>query len=304
MPDNIRFIGENQDLAAELREASSGSFFVWSNLEPDRTYHTHAEMQAILDKVNGALLTLADRIVKAASAVPAHLRLRILVTTDHGRLLGQSKRTLDVPVDMESHQRAALGTAGKALPEEGYLIDESGHYALIDGRRYAMSDTRDCAVVISGDSFLANDGKSGCVWFPHGGLSPEEVLIPWCEVDRDADPPNVVCRATGSAREARRGDIDLNFTNAGQVDVTVLSVELQFRDKPKVQIMFNEAIPRQHQVTVTGTIDNWPTPSDLRVAAGVAHLRLPVGDEVDVSVELDLKSEGFQDRSNILGDLQ
>ena len=303
MSNNVRFVAENQDLAAELCEASSGSFIVWSNLEPDRTYHTHAEMQPILDKVNGALRTLADRIVKAASAVPAHLRLRIFVTTDHGRLIGSSKRTLAVPVGMESHQRAALGKAGKILPEDGCLIDESGHYALIDGRRYAISDTRDCAVAISGDSFLTNDGKTGCEWFPHGGLYPEEVLIPWCELDRDAEPPNVVCKATGSAREARKGDIELHFANAGPVDVTVLNVELQFRDKQKVQIIFNETLPRQHQVTVMGVIEDWPTPFDLRVAAGVARLRLPIGDVVDVSVELDLKSEGFQDRSNILGDL-
>ena len=105
MSDSVRFVSENQDLAAELGKATIGSFFVWSNLEPDRTYHTNADKQALLDKVDGALRTLADRIVKAASEVPAHLRLRIIVTTDHGRLLGPSKRTIPVPEGMESHQR-------------------------------------------------------------------------------------------------------------------------------------------------------------------------------------------------------
>jgi hypothetical protein len=298
-----RFVGENQDIAAALRDASEGSFYVWSNLEPDRTYHKHADKQALLDKVAGTLRTLADRIVKVAAAVPAHLRLRILVTTDHGRYLGRSMRTVSAPAGMEPHQRAALGGATKTLPEDGYLIESGGAHALLDGRRFAISDSEDCAVVLSGDCFLTSDGKAGAELFPHGGLYPEEVLIPWFEVDRDAEPPNVVCKATGSGREGRKGEVTLLFTNAGLVDVTLLSAEFQFRGKPKVQILFNEALARQHQMTVKGSIDDWPTPSDLRVAVGVARLRLPVGDEVDVVIELDLKSEGFQERLDILGDL-
>jgi len=303
MAAGVGFVGENQDIAAALRDASEGSFYVWSNLEPDRTYHTHADRQALLEKVAGTLHTLADRIVKVAAAVPAHLRLRILVTTDHGRQLGRSVRRLSAPAGMELHQRAALGVATKKLPEDGSLIENGGAHVLLDGRRYAISDSDDCAVVLSSDCFLTSDGKAGVELFPHGGLYPEEVLIPWYEVDRDAEPPNVVCKATGSAREAGKGDVTLHLTNAGLVDVTVLSAEFQFRGKPKIEILFNQALPRQHQVTVKGSIDKWPTPSDLRAAAGVARLRLPVGDEVDVAIDLDLKSEGFQDRPDILGDL-
>lgn len=303
MAPGVTFVGENQDLAAALRDATDGAFLVWSNLEPDRTYHNHADKQAIVDQVAGALRTLADRIVKAAAAAPAHLRLRILVTTDHGRLLGRSLRSVAVPAGMAPHQRAALGVATTPLPEDGCPVDAGGAFVVLNGRRYAISETDDCAVMLSGDCFVTSDGKGGNELFPHGGLYPEEVLIPWCEIDRDAEPPNVRCEASGSAREARTGEVALLFTNAGQVDVTVLSAEFQFRDRPKVQIMFNEVLPRQRQVTVKGNIDNWPTPSDLRAAAGVARLRLPVGDEVDVAIDLDLKSEGFQERLDLLGDL-
>ncbi len=303
MASGVTFVGENQDLAAALRNAADGAFLVWSNLEPDRTYHSHADKQTIVDQVAGALRTLADRIVKAAATAPAHLRLRILVTTDHGRLLGRSPRSITIPADMAPHQRAALGVAKMPLPEDGCLLDGGGVLAVLNGRRYAISDTDDCAVVLSGDCFLTSDGKSGNELFPHGGLYPEEVLIPWCEIDRDAEPPNVVCKASGSAREARKGEVALHFTNAGQVDVTVLCAEFQFRDRPKVRIMFNEVLPRQRQITLKETIDDWPTPSDLRAAAGVVRLRLPVGDEIDVAIDLDLKSEGFQERLHILGEL-
>jgi hypothetical protein len=299
----VMFVGEKQDLATAMRDATDGAFLVWSNLEPDRTYHIRADKQAVLDQVAGALHTLADRIVKAAAAAPSHLRLRILLTTDHGRLLGRSTRRVDVPAGMAPHQRAAVGVVATPLLEDGFLIDASGAFAVLNGRRYAISDTDDCAVMLSGDCFLTSDGRTGNELFPHGGLFPEEVLIPWCEIDRDAEPPNVRCKAMGSAREARQGEVSLHFTNAGQVSVTLLCVEFQFRDRKKVQIIFNEELPRQRQSIVIGMINDWPTPSDLRAAACVARLRLPVGDEIDVAVDLDLKSEGFQERQDILGDL-
>jgi hypothetical protein len=303
MASGVTFVGENQDLAAAMLKATDGTFLVWSNLEPDRAYHNHAEKKAIEDQVLGALRTLADRIVKAAAAAPAHLRLRILLTTDHGRLLGRSIRSIAAPKGMAPHQRAALGIASTPFYENGCLIDASGAFALLDGRRYAISDTNDCAVMLSGDCFLTIDGKTGEELFPHGGMYPEEVLVPWCEVDRDAEPPNVLCKASGSARESRKGEVSLLFVNAGQVDVKILSAEFQFCDKPLVQLLLNEVLPRQHQVVVKEIIDPWPTPTDLRAAIGVARLRLPVGDEIDIAITLELCSEGFQERQDIMGDL-
>jgi hypothetical protein len=55
--------------------------------------------------------------------------------------------------------------------------------------------------------------------------------------------------------------------------------------------------------SVTRRIEEWPTPSDLRAATGMAQLRLPVGDEETIPLLIDLKSEGLYSRDNILDDL-
>lgn len=302
-PRGARLLSENQDPAQALKAAVAGDFFIWSHVEPDRTYHSHADTVTLLEKVRGIVRMIAARVVAAAAAVPAHQRLRIIVTTDHGRFLGKSERGIAVPAGMQSHQRVAIGPSGGAAGGSGYAMREDEGTVLVDGRRFGISDADDALVVLSSRAFCANDGRAGVEHFPHGGLAPEESMIPWVEIVRDVEPPNIECKASGACREGRSGQIKVHCVNAGQVDVTLEAFELKFRDKPKVEIRANVALARMSEQTVTGTLDDWPTPSDLRAASAVARIRLPVGDKTTVLVELDLKSEGFYSRDNILGDL-
>ncbi len=302
-PQGTRVLSENQDPAEALRRAIGGDFFIWSHVEPDRTYHSHADTLTLLEKVRGAVRTIASRIVSAAGAVPAHLRLRIIVTTDHGRLLGKSERTIAIPAGMHSHQRVALGPSQGPTGGTGYVVREHDGTVMLDGRRFGISDTDDCTVALSSSAFRANDGRAGVEHFPHGGLAPEEVMIPWFEIVRDQEPPHIECTASGAAREDQAGQVTIHCVNAGQVDVMLEVFEFQFRDKPKLQVVANVSLPRMSEQIVLRTIDRWPTPSDLKAASAIARIRMPVGDIETVPVQLDLKSEGFYSRENILGDL-
>jgi hypothetical protein len=302
LPANVHVLPENQDPSSELGKAKVGDFFIWSHPEPDRTYHGSADAATLVEKVGGEVRALASRVVKAAGHVPAHLKLRVIVATDHGRLQGRSPRSVEVPEGMEPHQRVALGPiAGVAAA--GFRISDDEETVLLDGRRFGFSDDRDCAVVLPDRSFLTKDGKSGTERFPHGGLAPEEVLTPWCEINRDAEPPSVEFTAIGTAEGGKAGQVSIRCVNAGDIDLVVLSVELQFRDRPQVEIICNEDLPSQDEKRVTRAISPWPTPTDLRAATAVARVRLPVGDEQSVPVQLEMQSEGFQSRDDILGDL-
>ena len=85
--------------------------------------------------------------------------------------------------------------------------------------------------------------------------------------------------------------------------MAIVAVEFKFRNKPMLEVVFNGELPRMSERTFTGRIDEWPTPSDLRVASAVARIKLPVGDEDAVTVELELKSKGFYEREDPLGEL-
>lgn len=299
----IHLLAENEEPHESLAKASAGDCFIWPHTEPDKTYHSHADPHTLLERAQGAIDTLARRIVKAVDAVPSHLRLRVIVTTDHGRLLARSIRIAPVPFEWESHQRMSWGIANRTLPREGYELCEGGEQIYLDGRRFGFSNERDCVVLLTDDAFLTGDGKSGPQYFPHGGLSPEEVLIPWCEIDRDVEPPQIECVASGSARQDTLGEVGLLCRNAGAIDVTLLSVAFYFREKSLVEIVLDEPLLRMKEIELTCRIEHWPTPSELRAASAIARLKTPTGEELSVPITLDLKSEGFYEQDDILGDL-
>lgn len=58
------------------------------------------------------------------------------------------------------------------------------------------------AVSLTEDAFETNDGRGGQERYPHGGLYPEEIIVPWLALAGDYEAPQATVRCTGKA--ARR----------------------------------------------------------------------------------------------------
>ncbi len=205
-----------------------------------------------------------------AESVPPHLRLRVVITTDHGRLLSDSERLHPVPAGMTSHQRAAWGHYDGRFAASGVILEPGEQVAYLNGPRFNVSEH--CAVVVTDASFQANDGRAGTDHFAHGGLFPEEVIIPWVEMLRDAEPPAVTCTASGRAREGREGEITLQFTNPSQIELQLLSVTFVWGKRPPQEISIDHRLPALGQKTVTSTISSWPSKPDILAGRGTARL--------------------------------
>jgi hypothetical protein len=294
---------EGKDPTVGLRSANSEQVFVWTLAEPDKTYHGKADAKTILHQVDGVLQACATRIAEACQLVPSHLSLKVIVTTDHGRLLGDSQKSLPVPQGMTAHQRAAWGRCDLSFPTSGISLDANGQVAYLNGPRFGISDIDHCAVVLTDAAFQTNDGKAGVDHFPHGGLFPEEVVVPWLEMVRDAEMPAVVCKVSGKAREGAEGRVVVEFVNPSQIEVRVLALSFVFGKKRR-EIDFSYDLPALCQKTFDGTMREWPSKHEVLDGSAMAKLKLPTGLEFMVEVDLDMDSEGFYIRGeDILGDL-
>ena len=111
--DSVRLL-ENEDAAEVLRGAKSNDFYIWSLIQTDQTYHKQGDARTIRDNIRAVLEGVAKRIASAVEAVPNQLKLNVIITTDHGRFLGRSERTIPLLPGMLSHQRAAWGGPGNA----------------------------------------------------------------------------------------------------------------------------------------------------------------------------------------------
>jgi hypothetical protein len=264
---------ENKDPIPILRKAKEGDIFVWRIEEPDKTYHKPFERKILLAKVESQLKYIADQINLAARAVPNEHTLRVVISTDHGRLLSASKRTHSVPTDMETHGRAAYGNSGIPFDASGYLVKEAEQIVYLHRTRFQLPV--DCAVALDANSFVMNDGKTGTEEFSHGGLYPEEVLVPWMQFARDWKPPIVQCRVSGKAVAGKTGELRIHFENPGKVPIFAAELNINLGNQEIRQVPIDITLTPMSSTDNHVSIENWPSKAQCERASGYIVFQMP-----------------------------
>lgn len=208
-----------------LKAAKAGDVFIWRVNEPDKTYHERYDSKTIERDVQAELAHLADKMLEALNAIPQGLPKRLVITSDHGRLFGPSDRKLDVPPGMESHGRAAWGPCQLHFSGTGFYVAEDQGLYYLHPERFGLPFP--VAVPRTTDTFLSAGGKRGAEGFTHGGLYPEEVVVPWLVYVKEAPPPNVECKALVTGVAGREGQLILEIANRESNPLLAGSLELQ-----------------------------------------------------------------------------
>lgn len=295
-----RLLRDSSDWAAELARASLGDVFVWSILQPDKAYHLPHNRRSIRLEVGSQLDAVAKRIREGAVAINSELPVRIYIATDHGRLLGSGERRHPVPEGMTSHGRAAWGEAAVSFGPSGIAYNEEADVAYLSRHRFNLSV--DCAVALDSDAFLTNDGKRGTEQFPHGGVYPEEVLIPWIELARDAAPLTLRCRLSGNGQADRRAEVRLTIENTSSLELQLQSVRLILRGGQAREIPVS-GVARPYAVSeLRATLDNWPSETELIDARAAAFVLRPGNSPVAVPAEVALTATQMYKQSLSLED--
>ncbi len=283
------------EVRAALETLQTGQLVIWSILEPDKSYHQAVEHEDARPDAEGILGNVARKIIEVVMEASPRLPLRIVITTDHGRLLGESRRTLPVPRGMMSRGRSAVGgaqlMASLAMEEEiAYLHRDS----------YGLAE--DAAIVLSGKSFLTEAGQSGTDACPHGGAFPEEVLIPWWTIARDREllPLSVV--VSGRAMVGRSGTLRVIISNPNSVPLDVERLHLNLGTE-KVHCLdgrVEEMAERLLEVQLA------PWPSVRQIEAGEVKLlyRTPDGALAEAKARMELTADDmYAQEDNPLEDL-
>lgn len=300
-PSRLTALPESADPKASLGRAEKGDAFLWCHSEPDKTYHKPMDRATLLDNVYGVLKSLARKIAQAADAVPAELPLRVVISTDHGRLIGGGQRAHAVPVGMDAEGRAAYGDATVAFDGSGVTLVEGDGLAFLHRGRFGLPS--DCAVVLDEDAFVMSDGKGGPGQFPHGGLFPEEAIIPWIELVRPTALPAIEGIVSGKARPTFDGNITLHLRNLSDVSVNLTRFALDLADGSSRTVDLEGAMGPYSEVTLAALLRGWPTHEQLREASGTITCKRETGGAFEIAVQLALESEQMYKQHTTLEDL-
>ncbi len=284
-----------------LLAAEPGDVLVWALQEPDRTYHFRADAgpENVRLEADAQLSTIAKFITSIVEKTPSELRLRIVVTTDHGRLLVNTERTQHIPPGMKAHGRAAWGSCDVLFDKSGYSVDEDLIY--LDSARFGLPQGQGYAVIASDQAFLTSDERKGGEPFPHGGLSPEEVLIPWFEFTRSRAPLHLEVELSGKGEEGKSGTSVLTVMNPSDVPVKVtaltsnmigMTCPLEVEVGPLQKSNFDVTFPK------------WPSKLDLDGLFMYLNYLLPDGQPVEHEFRPKLETESIYEKPNILNEFE
>lgn len=294
LPNGAIILKESKDPALQLKNAKPGNLFVWTLQDPDATYHRKNDRSTTRANVRSELDKIAQRIRNAAAEVPDALSLRVIISTDHGRMMGTSIRKHAWPSGADgAHGRCAWGTADVIFPHSGIIA--APDMVWLSKVRFALPC--DCAVLLDGDAFTMSDGKTGIVEFTHGGLYPEEVLTPWLKFTRDRETPDMECKVDGKARAGQTGKIRLNVYNPSPLSISLKSLQFRIsRTDGRNVNMPATCIGPFGSACVEITIDNWPSKTEVAAAEAVVTFAMPDGTPFSNVAISQLESEELYSR--------
>lgn len=295
MPNRVE--RRDEAVIAALSADEPRPLVIWSLLEPDRTYHQHQSRETAFSQVRGQLGSLAERIVRVAQAVSEERSLRIIVATDHGRLLGAAERCVPIPAGMEAHGRAAWGNIAKDFGEAGFLIE--GDLAYLSRQRFNLPTT--VAILLSGAAFLTASGATGIEPFPHGGAYPEETLIPWLVLSRDRRMLPLVASLSGKAVGGTTGQALLTVVNPNEAAIRLQAIELS-SSSLRLELE-QQRVGAKSQAAISLPIAPWPDVKGAAEARGRLSYTLPGGEIGEVAIRISLESEEMYSHDDILNDL-
>jgi hypothetical protein len=288
---------KDTDVVAALVKAQPGEIVIWSLLEPDDTYHKQKESNTMRSEVDSRLQSIAERLVRIVNETKESQKLRIVVSTDHGRLLTNATRCQPVPEGMKAHGRAAWGNVNVQIGPDGFLI--IGDLAYLHPERYGVPEV--CAIVLSDEGFMASDGRGGIESYPHGGLYPEEVLIPWIVLSRDRGALALSAAISGRYMAGGTGGtLCLKILNGSDVRITARKLLL----RPTGHIFsLGLEIPPMGSNTINLVVPSWPSAEECQGFEGILSYSLPTEDWRDLTVVCEVEAEEMYSRKDILDDL-
>lgn len=280
-------------ISATLQATETGSgLVIWALNEPDWTYHSKSDTpENTRFEVSKAIQGLATDLISLLSVIPADANVTVAVTSDHGRSLGASPRTLSPPAGGTAHDRAVHLDDTPGF--EGAFEVSADRVVLLNESIFGIGDGTS-VIPLGGETFAT--GLVGSSWFVHGGALPEETVVPWLLLSRESS----VVQLTGSAKligsVGKECALTLSLSNPSGFALTLILVQLQQSVEPSAPIRLTDTSigalsNKEVAVSVMGL------PNHVNATQVSLLARKPSGETVSFDIPCEVKLRAMQDRN-------
>lgn len=256
-------------LTQDLKTAKY-AIFCWDSDKFDRMYHDGRDWRNLYSfQRPHTLLGLAKEINHYMAEHPQKEQMHVVISSDHGQLLGGAIPMTNVPANLMCKGRMAIGTT------------TDKRFVALSAIRFGLPED---ISVVRGAQCL-HDFKAtvdGTILGSHGGLFPEEVIIGVSVLRTNPHRLPVLVSANGMGESGKPGQLILSITNPN----TLALQELVLYVKGVLElsgVSIETMIPANQQQTVTVPILHWPERTlvqkdELVPLSGRLEYRFPSGE--------------------------
>ena len=251
-------------LNKDLRQ-NSHSLYCWDTEKLDSLYHKERDWQSLY-KVRRptALLEIARQIEYCVNQHPDSEQLRIVISSDHGQMMGRVELLSKLPEGLIPKGRMAIGRT------------DDERFAVLDRARYGLP--HDISILRGAASLSASDhsGTNETIG-PHGGLFPEEVVVGVSILRKAVKRSKVLVAVHGEGKANHPGELVVVLDNPNSIPLENLI--LYVNEIPELKPgFFLDGVPPATKISLKIPIHNWPelpfsTPGDIFPLSGELKFR-------------------------------
>jgi len=233
---------------ALMRDLRLGSemLYCWDTTEFDSLYHDEVDWsQLVAVGIPQTLRKIAHQIKYFVKAHPRPNELQVVLSSDHGQMVGALKSLKDCPPGFQYSGRLC----------EGRVSDP--RFITLDADRFGLP--HDISVV-SGSGCIRSfqTSQTGLFVGTHGGLFPEEVVVGTSVLRISPRRRPIIVKCTGIGKPLQVGQLSVQIINHNEVSLTGLYLYVEeimsLRDGQLLDIQ----VPAASEVTWHGSVPHWP----------------------------------------------
>lgn len=232
-----RYTDNNKHLLTQDLQENKYQIYCWDTDSLDKLYHQEKDWKTLyqVERVN-CLEAIARNIKYILDEYNQPEKLKIVIASDHGQIIGESEKIVNYPNNLQAQGRMAIG------------LTEDPRFVVISAQRFGLP--HDISVVRNQDSLGSfNYTKNQKIIGSHGGLFPEEVVIGFSVLSKNISriPICITCQGEGKANE--KGKLKIIINNFNAVSLTNLYLYVNEIEELKTGKIINITIPPRQKIT-------------------------------------------------------
>jgi hypothetical protein len=237
-----RYTDHNKHLLTQDLQGNKFNIYCWDTDQLDKVYHQEKDWKTLykVERIN-ALESIARNIKHILAEYNHPEKLKIVIASDHGQIMGKTEKLTNSPEELQSKGRMAIGKT------------DNPHFMVLSAKSFGLP--YDISVVKNSDCITTfNYTKDQEIIGSHGGLFPEEVVVGFSVLSKTVKRQaiSIICEGEGTAKST--GELTIKINNPNLISLTNLCLYVNEISELKIGKMLDLTIQANgigtHQISI------------------------------------------------------